>query len=587
VSEPSERARGTANTSPVRALADEYWEARLEASPLFATFLGDHRYDDRVDDLSVEAERADRARWADLRERASALDGALDPADDAVTRDLLVHELGDTIRAIDLRLVEMSWDQMEGVHADLLITAGQLSAPEPEHAAMALVRTRRYGDMLAQAADRWRDGLAAGRTPARLNVLRSINQVEGYLASPIEADPFATLAGPEGWDGLDAWRAELAGIVRDQLRPAFARYRDVLRDELVPVSRPDDRPGLCHLDGGDEVYRALIEIHTGLPLTADELHEIGLEEATRLLPAEYAAAGGRLWDTEDVAEIFARLRDDETLRYADAAEILAHARACLEAATAAIPDWFGILPQAPCVLTPVPDYLAADSPAAYYTPPAPDGSRPGEYHVNLHDPPSRGRAETASIAFHEAIPGHHLQLAIATERTELPAFRRLSWGHTAFVEGWALYTERLADEMGLYDTDLDRLGMLASDSWRACRLVVDTGLHARGWTRQQAVDFLVANAPVSREEIEVEVDRYVGMPGQALAYKVGQREILRLRDEARAALGRRFDVAGFHDAVLGAATVSLRVLRDRVAAWAAPDQGASGSTKSGPTSVSP
>jgi uncharacterized protein (DUF885 family) len=228
-------------------------------------------------------------------------------------------------------------------------------------------------------------------------------------------------------------------------------------------------------------------------------------------------------------------------------------------------DWFGILPEAPCVLTPVPDYLAPDVPAAYYTPPAPDGSRPGEYHVNLHDPTARGRAETASIAFHEAVPGHHLQLAIATERTELPDFRRLSWGHTAFVEGWALYTERLADEMGLYESDLDRLGMLASDSWRACRLVVDTGLHAMGWTRQQAIDFMVDHAPVNREEIVVEVDRYIGMPGQALAYKVGQREILRLRDDARSALGARFDIRAFHDAVLGGATISLRVLQRRVA----------------------
>ncbi|HET8617315.1 MAG TPA: DUF885 domain-containing protein, partial [Acidimicrobiales bacterium] len=370
------------SATPARALADEYWEARLEASPLFATFLGDHRYDDRVDDLSVEAEQSQRARWTDLRQRAAALDGDLDPGD-AVTLDLLVHELDDTIRAIDLRLLEMSWDQMEGVHADLLITAGQLSAPEPEHAAMALARTRRYGDMLAQAADRWRDGLAAGRTPARLNVLRSINQVEGYLTSPIGSDPFATLAGPEGWDGLDGWRAELAAVVTDHLRPAFARYRDVLRHELLPVSRPDDRPGLCHLDGGPDVYQALVEIHTGLPLTPDELHEVGMAEVTGSLPAEYAAAGGRLWGTDDVAAIFARLRDDESLRYADAGEILAHAGACLEAATAAMGDWFGIVPEAPCVLTPVPDYLAPDSPAAYYTPPAPDGSRPGEYHVNL------------------------------------------------------------------------------------------------------------------------------------------------------------------------------------------------------------
>jgi len=547
-------------------VAEEYWQAQLEASPLFATYMGDHRYDDRVDDLSAEAEQARRATWTGLRARAAAVDGALDETD-AVTRDLLVHELDDAVRAIDARLAEMTWDQMEGVHADLLISAGQLNAPEPEHAALALVRTRRYGDMLAQAAERWRQGLAAGRTPARLNIVRSLNQIESYLASPLADDPFANLSGPEGWDGLDAWHAELADIVDRELRPAFAGYRDVLRDELLPASRPDDQPGLGYLPDGDELYRALIELHTGLPLTADELHQVGLDEIESLA-GEYREIGGRLWGTTDLAAIFARLTGDESLRYRDADEILAHNRACLDAATAAMGDWFGIVPEAPCVLTPVPEYLEADVAAAYYTPPAPDGSRPGEYHVNLRDPTSRGRAETASIAFHESIPGHHLQLAIATERTALPAFRRLSWHHTAFVEGWALYTERLADEMGLYEGDLDRLGMLASDSWRACRLVVDTGLHALGWTRQQAIDLMVANAPVGREEIEVEVDRYVGMPGQALAYKVGQREILRLRAEARAALGERFAIADFHDTVLGAATVSLPVLRARVGAWA-------------------
>jgi uncharacterized protein (DUF885 family) len=574
----------------LRALADEYWEAKLDASPLFATFLGDHRYDDRVDDLSAEAEQRLRATWVDLRDRAmtigrdvggggdgagggdvggdtgSDLAGDVDE-DDAATRDLLVHELDDAVRAIDLRLAEMASDQMEGVHADLLITAGQLSAPEPEHAAMALDRTRAYATMLAQAAERFREGLAAGRTPARINVERSINQVEGYLASPLDTDPFATLAGPDGWDGLDAWRGELTGIVRDELRPAFERYRDVLRDELAPVARPDDRAGLGHLDDGAEMYQALVEMHTGLDLTPDELHAIGMAEATEVLPAEFAAIGEREFGTSDLAVIFARLLDDAALRYRDGDELMAHATACLDAARAAMGGWFGLLPQAPCVLTPVPDYLAADAPAAYYTPPAPDGSRPGEYHVNLHDPTGRSRAETASIAFHEAIPGHHLQLAIASERTDLPAFRRLSWGHTAYVEGWALYTERLADEMGLYETDVDRLGMLASDAWRACRLVVDTGLHAFGWTRRQAIDFMAAYAPVKHDEIEVEVDRYIGMPAQALAYKVGQREILRLRAEARTALGDAFDIAAFHDAVLGGATVSLRVLRSRVRSW--------------------
>ncbi|MGH8825131.1 MAG: DUF885 domain-containing protein [Jiangellaceae bacterium] len=553
----------------LRAIADEYWEARLEASPLFASFLGDHRYDDRADDLSAEAEQRLRARWVGLRDRLAAVsDTDLDDTDQ-VTRDLLVDELDDAVRSIDLRVVELTSDQMQGVHAGLLITAAQLRAPEPEHARMALTRIGGLARMLHQGVERYREGLAAGRTPARVNVARSIHQVSGYLDSPLEVDPFAGLAGPEEWDGIDAWRAQMSEVVRDVLRPAFVTYRDVFASELEPAARADDRPGLCHLDDGEELYGALIEHHTGLPLTAQELHDIGLHEATEKLPAEFAEAGARAFGMTDVAAVFAKLLDDPELRYRDGDEILAHARGCLERAGAAIGDWFGIMPQAPCILTPVPDCLAADVPPAYYTPPTPDGSRPGEYHVNLHEPADRGRYSTASIAFHEAIPGHHLQLAIATERTDLPAFRRLSWGHTAFVEGWALYTERLADEMGLYEGDLDRLGMLSSDAWRACRLVVDTGLHAMGWTRQQAIDFMVAHLPVDLGTITVEVDRYIGMPGQALAYKVGQREILQLRSDAREALGDRFDITGFHDAVLAAATISLPVLRQRVASWVA------------------
>ncbi len=551
----------------LRDLTERYWEHRLETSPLFATFLGDHRYDDRVDDLSAEAEARQRAAALTFRAEAEAI--GLDGLDetDRITRELLMGELDDTVITIDSRLAELASDQMEGVHAGLLTMAGQLRAPEPEHTTLAVRRVQQMGTMLDQAAERFRAGLAAGRTPARINVERSLNQVDSYLASPIETDPFVHLTGPEEWDGEVAWRVELTAAVSNHLRPAFARYRDVLADELLPAARPDETPGLCHIPGGDDLYRTLIRLHTGLELTAEELHEIGRQEVTEVLPAQYRELGEREFGTDDVVEVFGFLLNDLELRYEDGDEILAHARQCLDDATAAMGDWFGILPQAPCVLTPIPDYLAADAPAAYYTPPAPDGSRPGEYHVNLHDPTSKGRAETASIAFHEAIPGHHLQLAIAAERTDLPAFRRLSWGHTAYVEGWALYTERLADEMGLYRTDLDRLGMLASDSWRACRLVVDTGLHAMGWTRQQAIDFMVEHAPVSPDEIATEVDRYIGMPGQALAYKVGQREILRLRAEAQDRLGERFSVPGFHDVVLGSATVSLAVLRDLVAAW--------------------
>jgi uncharacterized protein (DUF885 family) len=573
--EPSSDA--PAPSSDLRDLADRYWDARLAASPLTATFLGDHRFDDQVDDVSEEAERTLAERWrgflaeADAiaeRSRRPSTDGglALDETD-RVTLDLLRGELADAVAAIELRLGELASDQMTGIHADLLTMAGQLSAPEPEHATMALTRIARLGGMLDQALDRFRAGIRAGRTPARICITRSINQCDGYLASDLDDDPFASLAGPADWDGEEAWRHDLRSAVEEHLRPAFRRYRDALEDELLPHSRPDDTPGLGHLPGGDELYRHLIRFQTGLDLTPEELHEVGRREVLEELPAQYREIGSRLFGTDDRAEIFRRLLEDEDLRYRDRDEILAHTQQCLDEAMAVMGDWFGILPQAPCVLTPVPDYLAADAAAAYYTPPAPDGSRPGEYHVTLHEPTSRGRAETASIAFHEAIPGHHLQLAIATERTELPAFRRLSWGHTAYVEGWALYTERLAEEMGLYRTDLDRLGMLASDSWRACRLVVDTGLHAFGWTRQQAIDFMIEHIPVAEDEIVTEVDRYIAMPAQALAYKVGQHEIMRLRADAATRLGADFSLPDFHDVVLGAATVSLPVLAARVEAW--------------------
>ncbi len=559
--------RAMSSHDDLRALADGYWQGQMQASPFSATFLGDHRYDDQVDDLSAEAEAARRHELAQLRERVDALDREPLEAADRVTRALLLGDLTDGIKSIDLRLTELRSDQMEGVHADLMIVAGQLNAPEPEHARMAVERLGKLGTMFDQAATRFREGLASGRSPARINIERSLNQIDGYLASPIDQDPFAALSGPVDWDGEAAWRDELKEAVRDSVRPAFARYRSVLADELLPAARPDERCGLTWIDDGAEIYGAVVGFHTGVDLTAEEIHAIGMEEVTEKLPAEYAEVGGRLFGLSDEAEIFNRLLDDPTLRYAHGDEILADARRCLDAATQAMPDWFGLRPQAPCHLTPVPEYLAADAPGAYYTPPAPDGSRPGEYHVNLHEPSQKSRFETASIAFHEAIPGHHLQLAIATERTDLPAFQRLSFGQTAFVEGWALYTERLAEEMGLYTSDLDRIGMLASDSFRACRLVVDTGLHAMGWSRERAIDFMDEHAPLSREEITVEIDRYIGMPGQALAYKIGQREILRLRAAARQRLGEHFAISGFHDVVLGSGTVSLGVLGDLVEAW--------------------
>lgn len=545
------------------ALADRYWDAMLESAPSEATLLGDRRFDDRIEDLSVAAEERLLGTWRGLLTEVDALDPARLGDEDRTTRSLLRTELASAVSHLEWRPVEMASDQMTGVHAGMLTMAPLVNAPEPENAQRLVQRYRQFGTLMNQAVERFRAGLAAGRTPAHITIERSLNQLDGYLASDLADDPFATLAGPAGWDGETAWRAELAEVAREVIRPAFAAYRAVLAAELEPVSRPDDKPGLCWLgDDGADIYRRLLRHHTTLPdLGADEIHQLGLDELARLR-TEYEEVGGRLFGLAEQTAIFARLREDSALRYGDGAEIMADARAYLAAAQAEMGNWFGRLPRQSCDILPVPDFLAADAPAAYYFTPAADGSRPGAYYVNLREPKSRNRYETAAVAYHEAIPGHHLQLTIANELDHLPRFQRMSFSNTAFVEGWALYTERLADEMGLYPDDLTRIGMLAADSWRSCRLVVDTGLHARGWTRQQAVDFMSANAPVGLEEIRVEIDRYIAMPGQAVAYKVGQLEIRRQRALVTDRLGSAFDIKAFHDTVLGSGSVSLPVLRD-------------------------
>ena len=556
-------------SSPIRALADEYWEALLRTSPTYATFLGDRRFDTEIEDVSVTAEAEQQARWTELRTRIDELETDSMSRSDRVTRDLLAETLDDALGHIAHRTAELRFDQMGGVASDLLTTAPQINAPAPENARDLVERHAKIGQLLDGAVERFRAGLDAARTPPRIVVERALNQIDSYLASPLDTDPFTTLSGPpDDWDGEERWRNELRTVASEVIRPAFARHGGMLRTELLPAARGDDEPGLCALPDGQDLYRFLIRSNTGLDLDPAEVHQIGHDELTRI-DEQVGEVGARLFGTSELPTVFERLRSDPTLRYDPHRpdEPVEDARRCVEAAAAAMGGWFGRLPKSPCEVKAVPDVLAADAPAAYYFPPAADGSRAGAYFVNTHEIGERNRFDTASVAYHEAIPGHHLQLSIASELTDLPAFQRFSFGHTAFVEGWALYTERLADEMGLYASDLDVLGMLVNEAWRACRLVVDTGLHAFGWTRQQAVDLMTTHMPVGLDEITVEVDRYLAIPAQALSYKVGQREILRLRTEATSELGDDFDISAFHDVVLGSSTVSLPVLGTLVTDW--------------------
>jgi uncharacterized protein (DUF885 family) len=319
------------------------------------------------------------------------------------------------------------------------------------------------------------------------------------------------------------------------------------------------------LPDGEAMYAALARLHASTDHSPDVLHAIG-REIVEQVGQELVETGARVWGTTDRTVIFDRLTNDAALRYGDRDEMLEHARRVVTAAEAEAPGWFAVVPEVPCVVEPVPQAEEAGMAAAYYMPGALDGSRQGTYYLNTSKPTERHRYAAEDIAFHEAVPGHHFQLTIAMESTDLAPARRVLYD-TACGEGWGLYAERLADEMGLYSDDVARMGLFAADSWRASRLVVDTGLHAQGWTRQEAVDWLAAHTPMPRIEVESEVDRYISFPGQALAYMVGRREIVRLREMAADRLGTAFELKQFHDLVLRAGILPLAALARTVQRW--------------------
>ena len=482
---------------------------------------------------------------------------------------MLIEEARGAATELSRRHLEFAVDHTMGLHVTLLQLVPQLAAPTPEVADAVVGKWSKLGATFDDAVKRLRQGVATGRTPARIAVERTIGQIDDYLESPLADDPFTMAAAPEEFDDAaeTAWRDRLRTVVADVVRPAYGVYRDALRNEVLPHAREPEKSGVRWFPDGEALYADAIRRHTSLDLTPLDIHQIGLDEIVSL-EEEYRELGGKVLGTTDVAEIYQRLREDRSLRFGSADDIVAAAQAAMDRALVAIPEWFGRLPDADCVMAEIPAG-AEGAPLAYYLPPATDGTRPGTYFINTTEPTSRTRFESEALAFHESIPGHHLQLAIAQELEDIPEFRKHALV-TVYVEGWALYTERLADEMGLYSDDTARLGILSFDSWRAGRLVVDTGIHALGWSRQEAIDWMAANSPQAVNNIENEIDRYIAWPGQALAYKLGQREIFRLRSEAEAAMGARFDIKGFHDAVLGSGPVPVSVLGDLISAWSAP-----------------
>ena len=567
-----------AATRPVDALAATYWDVFLETNPLFATTLGDRRFDGRLPDPTPEGQAAARARFAAILAQADDLDAGDPEADrpgDAITLSSLREGLRADLTFIDSGLLAWNVDPLDGIPVHLLQAGEYQPAGDPAQAAALLERWRAMPAYADAHTATLRRSLADGLVACTAPVSRVMDILAELLARPDDdwplVAPLAGLARRDGgaWSTADRERfvADVRAVVADGIRPAFGRLHETLAAEIRPAARPADRPGLCHLPDGDATYRGLARAHTSLDATPGELHRTGLAEIDRI-DAELADLAGRTIGTRSLPDALAALRGDPALHFGTRDEVFAKAVSALERATEAIPDWFGRLPQAPCEVVRMGPHEEEHSTIAYYRHPAEDGSRPGQYYVNTAHPETRPRYEAEVLAYHESIPGHHLQIAIAQELAGLPAFRR-HLGPTAFFEGWGLYTERLGDEMGLYSGDLDRIGVLSFDAWRASRLVVDTGMHAMGWTRQQAIDFMLAHTALAPNNIANEVDRYIVIPGQALAYKTGQLELLRLRAEARERLGSAFDIRAFHDTVLGNGAVALPTLRGIVEAWVA------------------
>jgi uncharacterized protein (DUF885 family) len=558
----------------LRQVLADHWEHVMRWTPTWATTLGDHRYDDRLaprDAASIEAAQAEHDA---LMVRVVALDAARLGEVDRVTALLLRGKLEAEHAMYTCKFHEWNVDSASASELGALSYLVEMhTVKSPRDAANLVARMGQGARQIDDTIANLKIGLAGGRVASAEKLRRAIDQIDKELARPVESWAMATPAWAKA-QSADRWPAgererharALNDIVATQIRPAFDRLRAFLRDELLPRAR-GDKEGLVGVPGGDECYRAAILHHVGLPKTPEELHALGRAEIART-DREIAELGKKVLGTPDLAATVARLRDDRSLYFGSRDELYAAAGKALERAKAAMPRFFSVLPRADCVMREIPAYEAPYSTIAYYRQPHYDGSKPGEYFINTYKPETRPRFELEALTWHESIPGHHLQIALSQELGELPMFRKLD-GSTAFVEGWALYTERLAEEMELYTADLDRLGKLSYDAWRGSRLVVDTGIHSLGWTRAQAEAYMREHTALTDVNISNEVDRYIGWPGQALAYKVGQLEILKLRAEAEAALGARFDIKAFHAVVLGAGAVTLPVLDDRVRAWMA------------------
>ena len=556
---------GTA-TERLHHLFEAEWERGLRESPIQATYVGDRRYDDRWPDLSAEALARSHAEDRQVLETLAAI--APDQLDesDRLNRDLFARTYRDKVAAYDWGLQYLPVTQRRGAQsvnqiAELLPFA---TAKDYEN---WIARLNATGPYIEQTIALMREGMRRGLTQPRVIMERVPAQIARQVVTDPAASPFYKpfASMPATLPATEQERLRSAGrtAIEREVVPAYRRLQAFFNDEYLPACRTS--VGIWDTPKGAEWYRERVRWFTTTELTPDQIHEIGLAEVARIRN-EMQKVIERVGFKGSFEEFLEFLRTDPRFRYSDPDRLLQAYRAMSKRVDPQLPKYFGRLPRMPYGVRPIPAESAPDTTTAYYQPPSLDGRRAGYYYVNLYKPEERPTYEIPVLTIHESVPGHHLQIALAQELGEQPKFRR-NFEATAFVEGWALYSESLGEEMGFYEDPYDKFGQLTYEMWRAVRLVVDTGIHHKKWSRDQAIEFFKANAPKSELDIVNEIDRYISWPGQALAYKIGELRIKELRANAAQALGSRFDLREFHDVVLGSGAIPLDILQQNVERW--------------------
>ena len=549
-------------------LAEDFFKASLESSPTSAIMRGRKEYFDQIEELTEEKFEKEIQNVNNFKQRLSEIDFENLSSREKVTYGMLEFALDSNHDS----LIDRSWEFSAGVagfEGFLIDYNQQMFVPDKESSDMLLKRLELYQRFYSQISDVQKQGLSKNRVATQRNLERSIDQLESYLDTSLEEDPLLLVNfSPEiDENEVSQWKDKAKDIIEKYVRPSVMSYLEQLQVDHLPKGRTDENPGIMWIDGGEEVYLRSLRKYTGhKETTVKEVHEIGLSEIERL-KKEFFEIGKNVFDgVEKPEDVLYKMQTEPSMRYESKEQMLQLAEDTIERAYKPLGEWFTVFPKAPCKVLPVPTQSEKHAPPAYYFPPLPDGSRDGTYFLNTYKAETKSIFEAESVAFHEAIPGHHLDRTIAVELQGVPDFQRYT-ASTAFVEGWGLYSEQLANEMGLYSNDVQQLGRLGNDAWSACRLVLDTGMHGLGWSRDKAIDFFRSNSPIEEINANIETDRYIAWPGQACAYKMGQLKIEELRSRAENELGEKFDIRYFHDEVLCDGGITLPILENKIEAF--------------------